>query len=362
MIILFRVDTSLKIGTGHLMRCLALANEAKQRDWECIFVLRDPEEEIVQYIISFEHRVKKLTSVFGEKVKNITTAHGAWLSVSQAQDANETVKIIAEVKPDWIIVDHYALDEKWCSLIEKTDCKILVIDDLGDRKLTCDLLLDQNLGAIAQKYDGKLPVSCKSLFGPTFALLRSEFREWRECNLERRVNSKIENILVTMGGVDAENYTLKVLKEITKSECANNCAFTVVLGRSYPHTTTLYEFLDTSKLKVTVLSNVKNIAEIMSKSDLCIGAAGSTSWERCCMGLPTITLSIADNQIDIAKELSKRNIAIHSNMNNLLQNFEQFFDVSGKDLLMALSTTSRQICDGYGTFRVLDELEKKFEN
>lgn len=362
MIILFRVDTSLKIGTGHLMRCLALANEARQRDWECIFVLRDPEEEIVQYITSFEHRVEKLTSILGEIIKNSTTAHGAWLSVSQAQDAIDTVEIIDELKPDWIIVDHYALDEEWCSLIEKRNCKILVVDDLGDRKLNCDVLLDQNLGSSAKKYDGKLPVSCTTLFGPTFALLRGEFREWRDRNQERRINSQIENILVTMGGVDAENYTLRVLKEITKSEFAKNCAFTVVLGRSYIHTTTLYAFLDTSKLKVSVLSNVKNIAEIMNESDLCIGAAGSTSWERCCMGLPTITLSIADNQIDIAKELSKRNIVIHSNMSNLLQNFDQFFDDSGKELRMTLSTTSRQICDGYGTLRVLDELEKKFEN
>ena len=104
------------------------------------------------------------------------------------------------------------------------------------------------------------------------------------------------------------------------------------------------------------------MAEIMSKSDLCIGAAGSTSWERCCLALPTIALAIADNQIEIAEQLGKRNIAIHSNMTNLLRNFEQFFDGSGIGLQKALSANACKICDGLGTVRVLEALEKKFEN
>ena len=140
------------------------------------------------------------------------------------------------------------------------------------------------------------------------------------------------------------------------------CAFTAVTGRSYPHINSLNAFLQVSELNVSVLSNVKNMAEIMSKSDLCIGAAGSTSWERCCLGLPTISLAIADNQIKIAEQLAKRNVALYSNINNLLRNFEQFFNVSGKELQRALSVTASKICDGLGTSRVLEELEKKFEN
>ena len=104
------------------------------------------------------------------------------------------------------------------------------------------------------------------------------------------------------------------------------------------------------------------MAEIMTNSDLCIGAAGSTSWERCCLGQPTITFAIANNQTEIAKELSQRNVAIYSNINNLLENFEQFFDVSGKELQRVLSMNSRQICDGFGASRVVEELEKKYEN
>lgn len=360
--ILLRVDASNEIGTGHVMRCLALSNEAKQRGWECTFVLRDPDDEIIRYITSFSHRVEKLMSIDGEKITYNSTAHGDWLPVSQIQDANETVEVICELDPDWIIVDHYALDATWFSIVEKSNAKILVIDDLGDREFICDVLLDQNLGASAKKYHGKLPINCRLLLGPTYALLRGEFKSWREQSVKSRLDRNIENILITMGGVDVDNYTLQILNEISKSDCAMKCSFKVLVGRSYPHTKKLHEFLKTSKLKVSVLSNVNNVAHIMCESDLCIGAAGSTSWERCCLGLPTITFTIADNQIKIAEQLSQKNIAIYSDLTNLLTDFEQFFDISGKELQRFLSTNSYQICDGLGIPRVLAELEKKFEN
>ena len=121
MRLFFRVDASREIGTGHMMRCLALANEAKKRDWECIFVLREPEYRIVKYIASFGHRIKKLTSADGEKITYNATAHGDWLPVSQTHDATETVEVICELEPDWIIVDHYALDATWFSIVKKTN-------------------------------------------------------------------------------------------------------------------------------------------------------------------------------------------------------------------------------------------------
>lgn len=356
------MDASRDIGTGHVMRCLAVANEAKRRDWECIFVLRDPEDGIITYINSFDHRVKELISADCEETTDNTTAHGDWLPVSQTQDANETFEVICELDPDWIIVDHYALDATWLSIIEKPNAKILVIDDLGDRELICDVLVDQNLGASAEKYHGKLPSNCQLLLGPTFALLRSEFKDWRERSLEGRLNRNVENILISMGGVDAGNYTLRTLIELTKSEYAKTCVFTVVIGSSYPHTDALHEFVEETKLRISVLSNVKNMAEIMSKSDLCIGAGGSTSWERCCLGLPTISFAIADNQIEIAKHLSQKKVAIFSDLSNLIIDFERFFDISEIDLQRSLSTHSHQICDGLGIPRVLGELEKKFEN
>ena len=363
MKLLFRTDASKKIGTGHVMRCLALSVEARRRGWNCCFVLRDPSKSIIDVILGSGSEVRVIITKTSSQVSKLNKLiHSDWLNTSQSNDANESLNFIIDYKPNWIIVDHYAIDSTWATIVKKHVPKILVIDDLGDRNLVCDILLDQNLGASSAKYAGKVPRNCKLLLGPRFALLRSEFREWRESSLEGRKNRNVENILITMGGVDAENYTLQILKEIKKSKYAKKLVLKVITGGAYPHTNSLKEFVNSSGLTVSVAPNVKNMAEIMSKSDLCFGAAGSTSWERCCLGLPTITFAIANNQREIADQLSQRNVAIYSDLSNLKLDFEQFFDMSGKELQRALSTNSSQICDGLGVSRVLAELEKKFEN
>ena len=359
--IALRADASSQMGSGHVMRCLAVANEAKRRDWECIFVLRDPEDGIVKYINSFDHRVKKLISADGDKTTYNPTAHGDWLPVSQTQDANETCEVICELDPDWIIVDHYALDAIWLSIVEKSNAQILVIDDLGDRELNCDMLLDQNLGASAEKYHDKLPSNCQLLLGPTFALLRSEFKDWRERSLEGRLNRDVENILITMGGVDTGNYTLRTLIELAKSEYAKKCVFTVVIGSSYPHKDALQEFVEETKLRISVLSNVKNMAEIMSKSDLCIGAGGSTSWERCCLGLPTISFAIADNQIGVLAELEKETCTIISGLEKISSDFEKLLSEEHGQQLKTLSLNSSKVTDGNGINLLIDRLDQPYD-
>lgn len=355
------MDASRDIGTGHVMRCLAVANEAKRRDWECIFVLRDPEDGIVKYINSFDHRVKELISADGEKTTYNTPAHGDWLPVSQTQDANETFEVTCELDPEWIIVDHYALDATWLSIVEKSNAKILVIDDLGDRELICDVLVDQNLGASAEKYHGKLLSNCQLLLGPTFALLGSEFKDWRERSLEGRLNRDVENILITMGGVDTDNYTLRTLSEVAKSEYAKKCVFTIVIGSLYPHKDALHEFVEETKLRISVLSNIKNMAEIMSKSDLCIGAGGSTSWERCCLGLPTISFAIADNQIGVLAELEKETCTIISDLEKISSDFEKLLSEEHSQQLKKLSLNSSKVTDGNGIKLLLERLDQSFD-
>ena len=169
----------------------------------------------------------------------------------------------------------------------------------------------------------------------------------------------IENILITMGGVDAENYTLRTLEEVTKSSKAKNCAFTVVIGGSYPHTNTLNEFVESSKLEILVLSNVKNMAEIMSKADLCIGAAGSTSWERCCLGLPTISFAIADNQIDVLDKLKKYACTVASDLKQICFDLDDLLDGDQGKLLKSLSLNSASVSGGKGIQRVLSQMENQ---
>ena len=361
--ILIRVDSSHKIGTGHVMRCLTLANDAQKTGWEVGFVCREISDDNIKLVRSNGHQVWNLSSKYIDKSSSKTqSAYDDWLAVSQEQDAKQTLDIILRYRPQWIIVDHYSLDSRWLRSIQRGQAKTLVIDDLGNRDFFCDVLLDQNLGASEAKYKGRISSNCCLLLGPDFALLRSEFRVWRERSLKERFGRGIKNVLITMGGVDAENYTLRVLREMSKSKYANSCIFTVIIGGSYLHQKTLEKFVVVSGLKISILSKVTNMAEIMSNSDLCIGAAGSTSWERCCLGQPTITLSIADNQREIAEQLHQRNVAIFSDIGNLRADFDAFFSMKGIDLLKELSANSSAICDGYGARRVIDVLEKSIEN
>ena len=345
------------------MRCVTLANEAQQRGWCSCFVMRDPDDYVINLIRSAGHETRTLkTDTSNCASKRSALAHSGWLPVSQYLDASETRDVVNDFEPDWIAVDHYALDATWHGLIKPHCENIMVIDDLGDRLLDCKILLDQNLGANQKKYDGKVTADCEYFLGPRFALLRQEFQNWRQKSLDRRITGSIEKILVTMGGADPANYSVAVIRELAKSKYAAHCEFTIVVGAAYTHTSELVDFVNSSKLQISVLSNVSNMAEIMAKSDLCVGAAGSTSWERCCLGLPTITLAIAENQKEIAKKLQIGQVAIYSSLADLQTDFELFFDASGKEILNKLIAKAQAVCDGFGSPRILAQLEKINEN
>ena len=359
MKLLFRCDASVMIGTGHLMRCLSIANTAKLLGWKICFVIRDPSEKIIDQISCAGHKICKIeTTNHIQKKSPSTLQHGDWLPVSQNQDAQETIDLIKDFNPAWVIVDHYALDSEWHSTIKRQGVNILVIDDLGDRNVSCDLLLDQNLGASPEKYFGKVPSHCKLLLGPDYGLLRSEFREWREKSIKGRLGRNMKYILITMGGVDAQNYTLRVLREIANSKRVKDFVFIVVIGELYPHKNSLYEFIETSRVKINVLSNVRNMAELMSKSDLCIGAAGVTSLERCCLGLPTISFAIANNQECVLEQLVKNECSIATSVKSILTDFEELLKPGEEHRLRQLSMKSAQLIDGYGVQRLLDQLER----
>ena len=363
MKILFRVDASNIIGTGHFMRCLSLGIALQEKNIKSLFVSRNPSKDFKNIMTSCGYNFITLTDNRNSKssVKN-HLYHSNWLDVSQEIDAKDTLEIVCEYKPDWIVVDHYALDRTWHEIIKNKCRNIMVIDDLGDRYLDCKILLDQNLNADKKKYEGKIPFTCNFLSGPKYALLRKEFKNWRQYSLARRESGVIKKILITMGGVDLSNHTVKVLKELAKSKCSIHCQFIVIIGTSYPHRSKLTDLFKSIDLNISVLSNVNNMAEIMAKSDLCIGTAGSTSWERCCLGLPSIVLSVAKNQDEIARALHFNKTAIYSNLLDLQSDFEMFFKKNGKKLLNKLTLNSKLVCDGLGAYRVIDQLEKIYEN
>ena len=224
MKIVFRVDASLKIGIGHVMRCLTLAKELKQRNYEILFICKNLPGNIIARI----NFPVSILPHYGHSQSN--SFYTEWLGSSQEQDSEQTIKVIPQ-NTDLIIIDNYALDELWHKQLRPYTDKIMVIDDLANRQFDCDILLNQNLGAQINDYKDKTPEGCKLLLGCDYALLRPEFAKLRDKALLKRTKTKkIKNILISMGGIDLANKTFEILQDIS-----DNLNIVVVLGSSSPH-------------------------------------------------------------------------------------------------------------------------------
>jgi len=352
MRVVFRVDASLQMGTGHVMRCLTLAQVLKENGIDAEFICRKHKGNLIDKIRLSGFNVHEL-EVF-EEVDN-KLAHSHWLGATQQQDAYDCIEIIKAEKSDWLIVDHYALDELWQERLKPYYEKLMVIDDLADRKHQCDILLDQTFGRQQEDYSAFTPKDCQLLLGSQYALLRPEFSKWRKFSLERRTKSEFKNLFVNMGGVDVDNVTEKVLDELKICNLPNDLHITIVMGGSAPYLESVKFKAITLPCKTEVKVDVGNMAEIMANADIAIGAAGSTTWERCCLGLPTIQIVTADNQIDIAKNLDSINvIQLHDSKHQLSKGIDNILFSINK-----MSLASSSIVDGSGASRVAKFITSK---
>ncbi|WP_420194207.1 UDP-2,4-diacetamido-2,4,6-trideoxy-beta-L-altropyranose hydrolase [Marinobacter sp. GH_1] len=363
MRIAFRADASVQIGTGHVMRCLTLADALRDQGHECLFICRDHpgnlSEVIAQrgfelYLLSQEMRA--LHSTGSEDAA--TPEHAQWLGVPWQQDAEQTLNALNGQKTDWLVVDHYALDARWERRVGAHANKIMVIDDIADRPHECQLLLDQNLGRKAQDYNGLLPETCTRLIGPHYALLRPEFAELREASLERRQTPKLERILITLGGVDQDNVTGQVLGALAQSSLPPETELDIVMGASAPALEQVRRQAETLPYRATVGVNVTDMAKRMCTADFCIGAAGSTSWERCCLGLPTVTMVLAENQKEAAEAIARKGAAfVIKNTEHLQTELDCLLtDNQLAEKLVAMSKAGTSLVDGLGCQRVINHL------
>lgn len=291
MKIIFRTDASVDIGSGHLMRCLTLADQLCSEGAEVAFVCRDLPGAMFGLLQARGYRNARLP--FAE-IENF----------SQCVDAKETIDAAAILFPggfDWLVVDHYILDATWERMLRPYARKIMVIDDLANRQHDCDLLLDQNYYCdLEQRYKGLVPELCITLLGPTYVLLRREFAEARK-QLRAR-DGIIRRILVFLGGSDPANITgriLDVLRQLSLSEITID----VVVGISNPHRH-LIQGLCSEMNNAQYYCQVSNMAELIANADIAIGAGGATTWERCVLGLPSLTLVFADNQLQTTLDLN----------------------------------------------------------
>jgi UDP-2,4-diacetamido-2,4,6-trideoxy-beta-L-altropyranose hydrolase len=361
--IMFRVDSSLEIGTGHVMRCLTLANFLASKDFHSVFVSRDLPANISNKITHAGHELRILPRPTSpNEVPQGTLAHAAWLMTSQEKDLAQTLQACQDISPNWVIVDHYAIDRTWEDGVQQAypNAKILIIDDLADRKHRAHILLDQNLGRRPQDYSDLVPEECKLLLGPQYAILRSEFAEYRAQSLSRRKNIKnISSILINMGGGDKLNTSEKILRVIKECNLHPKTNITVILGPQFQNKESIILCAENMTYKTDILFDVANMAETLSNADLAIGAAGSSCWERCTLGLPSMLLVLADNQTDIAQNLGKLKCAISlGNINEnswkkLLQ--ETLSKITIEDI-QKIGTNSEKICSGDGVSKLRLEM------
>lgn len=298
MTIVFRTDASLQIGSGHVMRCLTLAEELRQRGADILFICREYTGNLIDLIERKGYpavRLKMSESAYMPASGDV--AHAAWLGVSWQQDAEAVIAALRDIHPAWLIVDHYALERGWEEKLRPHVGKIMVIDDLADRPHDCDLLLDQNLyEGMETRYDNLAPNVCQKLLGPRYALIRPEFAVARK-NLRQR-SGEVKRVIVFFGGVDPTNETSKAVYALAGIS-DRQFAVDVVVGSENPHKEQIQTLCSANK-GFHYHCQVDNMAAMMAAADLAIGAGGTATWERCALGLPGLVVVLAENQVDLA--------------------------------------------------------------
>jgi UDP-2,4-diacetamido-2,4,6-trideoxy-beta-L-altropyranose hydrolase len=269
--VLFRADASVRIGAGHVMRCLTLAHALSTQGAVCHFICRQLEGDLTQVIRQQGFELYTLTGP----------------QPDEQQDAVQTLQRLGQTY-QLLILDHYALAQSYCSRLRQRCQHIMVIDDLANRVHDCDILLDQNLFAKPeQRYQRLLPAPCLQLLGPQYALLRQEFYQQKEHRLP-------QHILVGFGGSDEQNLTQLAIDAIAQLKLPRLTA-DIVIGANNPWRAGLEQ-------QAACLPNVQlhiqcnTMATLMCRARLMLGAGGASHWERCICGLPGLVVTVAENQ------------------------------------------------------------------
>lgn len=352
---MFRVDGSSFIGVGHVMRCLALALELQCNGFKISFVCRALPLPLSTLISNYHIDIYWLKPL-------IDCEQADWLAYNQLLDADEVVHITTALKPQWMIADNYGVGVVWEEKIKsQLKCSLLVIDDLANRQHYCDLLLDQNeVPNKITRYNTFGITPNKGLFGSEFVLLRSQFQQARSSlqSYHERFVNKI--ITVCFGGADASNETFKAVNGLLAID-SQELTINVIVGSAYQNTHQLKSLIeDHSNIKLH--QNITDIENYLSASFIAIGAVGTMTWERCCLGLPSVVASIADNQILVSQFLDEKDChyyigpCSHTSsddyndaVNKIMNNYEE---------LLSQSKRISQLVDGLGAQRVVKKINE----
>ena len=293
--VLMRVDGSLSIGTGHVVRCLTLAETLAGCGASVEFVCRTLDGDLSDRVEARGFPVRRLPRCASDAAAGVDPSLSVrWLAADWRTDAEQTIAGgAASISGwEWIVVDHYGFDWRWERHVRARAERVFVVDDLADRRHDADLLLDQNYAAVTDRYAGLVPPRCRVLEGPSFALLDVNYRSARD-RLRTRTG-ECERLIVFFGGVDLTNDTAKALRAIAASRL-RTLRIDVVIGDGNPHRREVSELV-TQLPFATLHVQLPDLARLIASADLAIGAGGTATWERCCLGLPSVLVASAANQ------------------------------------------------------------------
>ncbi len=346
------------MGIGHMMRCLTLAASLRERGLEILFVCRDHPGNMADFLRQRSYDVMLLPRSGSAHDPAVDADYGNWLGATQAQDAEQTIRALGGAQLEWLVVDHYGLDAEWEGRLRAHAKNLLVIDDLANRQHDCDILVDQNFSTSTQdRYRGLIPADCRSLYGPHFAMLGPEYRQKRTSSRQR--GDKVLRILIFFGGSDPLNLTGMAIDALSVPEF-QNLEVDVVVGVNNPHRQSL-EKLASSRSHTQLHGPQGHLADLMAEADLSIGAGGVTTWERMCVGLPSIVVSVAENQVPACQSLAEAGLIAYAGhysavgVPDLIAAVRRVIDQP--DTLAEMSSRGQRTIDGWGAQRIVESMQ-----
>ncbi len=365
-LIYIRADSSLQIGSGHIERCITLSKELKKKGMKVNFICRSLDG-------SMERRIKN--EGFGIKVlpnfkntskkfdKNIKNNHKTWLGPDWRVDAHHTIRLILKDKPKLLILDHYGININWENLVKSlTGVKIMVIDGLANRRHNCEILLDYTYSLKGKRrWDNLINSDCKLLFGTKYTLIRSEFVQEKKILIKKK--GVINRIFISFGGSDKINLTGEALDAL-ESLNRRDIFIDVVMSKNNPN---IFKIRKKLKKKKNFQLHIqpRNIAKLMNKADISIGAGGTMIWERCYLGLPSLIISIANNQIKQSAAVDSYGAAVDlgiyqkNTRKKIIKHLQRI--INNKKLILSMSRKSLKLmkiskkCQNYNSTKFVSD-------
>lgn len=357
MRVAIRVDLSVTIGLGHAQRCRSLAFALRAGGASVLFVSRPIDLDSAKLLDCANDELRLLNSASSSaELFQEAPRHAAWAGVHWEQDAAETVERVRDWRPDWLIVDHYSFDVRWHEAVRKgLGCRILVIDDLADRQLDADILVDHNWSENHRSKYGAYAAHVESmLVGPRYALLGPDYVSANPYSYRAEVRS----IGIFMGGTDAGS-----LSEMALDACRDVAGFTgsiEIATTSFNSNLLRLRARCAASPATELVIDQASLAGFFSRHDLQIGAGGGATWERCCMGAPTVAVIAAENQVPVLRPLHGLGVLIaieNLGASILADTVSRLIDDS--EVRRTLAAAARGLIDGMGATRVANEILKR---